>query len=50
MNLTHLLAFYEAARTGSVSSGADVLHVSQPAISREITQAFFDLVLDAAVE
>jgi DNA-binding transcriptional LysR family regulator len=38
MNFTHLLAFYEVARAGSVSAGAEVLHVSQPAITREIKE------------
>ncbi|HEY1995858.1 LysR substrate-binding domain-containing protein [Paraburkholderia sp.] len=36
MNFTHLLAFYEVARAGSVSAGALRLHVSQPAVTREI--------------
>ena len=36
MNFTHLLAFYEVARAGSVSAGAQRLHVSQPAVTREI--------------
>lgn len=36
MNFTHLLAFYEVARAGSVSAGAERLHVSQPAVTREI--------------
>jgi Mn-dependent DtxR family transcriptional regulator len=38
LNFTHLLAFYEVARAGSVSAGAEVLHVSQPAITREIKE------------
>jgi DNA-binding transcriptional LysR family regulator len=38
MDFAHLLAFYEVARAGSVSAGADVLHVSQPAITREIKE------------
>jgi DNA-binding transcriptional LysR family regulator len=36
MNFTHLHAFYEVARAGSVSAGADRMHVSQPAVTREI--------------
>ncbi|WP_207005145.1 LysR family transcriptional regulator [Trinickia mobilis] len=36
MNFTHLFAFYEVARAGSVSAGAERLHVSQPAVTREI--------------
>jgi DNA-binding transcriptional LysR family regulator len=38
MNFTHLLAFYEVARAGSVSAGAERLHVSQPAVTREIRE------------
>lgn len=38
MNFTHLLAFYEVARAGSVSAGALRLHVSQPAVTREIRE------------
>jgi DNA-binding transcriptional LysR family regulator len=38
MNFTHLLAFYEVARAGSVSAGAQRLHVSQPAVTREIRE------------
>jgi DNA-binding transcriptional LysR family regulator len=38
MNFTHLLAFYEVARAGSVSAGAARLHVSQPAVTREIRE------------
>jgi DNA-binding transcriptional LysR family regulator len=36
MNFTHLFAFYQVARAGSVSAGADRLCVSQPAVTREI--------------
>jgi len=36
MNFTHLAAFYAVARAGSVSAGAAQLHVSQPAVTREI--------------
>jgi DNA-binding transcriptional LysR family regulator len=36
MNFTHLAAFYAVARAGSVSAGAVQLHVSQPAVTREI--------------
>ncbi|GAB5100683.1 LysR family transcriptional regulator [Caballeronia insecticola] len=38
MNFTHLLAFYEVARAGSISAGAQRLHVSQPAVTREIRE------------
>ncbi|GLU35006.1 LysR family transcriptional regulator [Trinickia caryophylli] len=38
MNFTHLFAFYEVARAGSISAGAERLHVSQPAVTREIRE------------
>jgi DNA-binding transcriptional LysR family regulator len=38
MNFVHLLAFYEVARAGSISAGAQRLHVSQPAVTREIRE------------
>ena len=38
MNFTHLLAFYEVARAGSISAGAEKLRVSQPAVTREIKE------------
>jgi hypothetical protein len=38
MNFIHLYAFYEVARAGSVSGGAERLHVSQPAVTREIRE------------
>jgi DNA-binding transcriptional LysR family regulator len=38
MNFTHLFAFFEVARAGSISAGAERLHVSQPAVTREIRE------------
>ena len=38
MNFTHLLAFFEVARAGSISAGAQRLRVSQPAVTREIKE------------
>jgi len=38
MNFTHLLAFFEVARAGSVAGGAQRLRISQPAVSREIRE------------
>lgn len=38
MNFTHLFAFYEVARAGSLSGGAQRLRVSQPAVSREVRE------------
>jgi DNA-binding transcriptional LysR family regulator len=52
MNFTHLFAFFEVARAGSISAGAERLHVRQPAITREIREledrlglALFDRLL-----
>lgn len=36
MNLHHLAVFHSVARTGSLSRASDVLHVTQPALSREL--------------
>ena len=38
MNFTHLFAFFEVARAGSISAGAERLHVSQPAVTWEIRE------------
>lgn len=38
MNFIHLFAFYEVARAGSISAGAERLRVSQPAVTREIRE------------
>ena len=36
MNLHHLAVFYAIAETGSISAAAQRLHISQPALSREL--------------
>jgi DNA-binding transcriptional LysR family regulator len=38
MNFTHLFAFFQVARAGSICAGADRLCVSQPAVTREIKE------------
>jgi DNA-binding transcriptional LysR family regulator len=38
INFTHLYAFYEVAKAGSVSGGAEKIRVSQPAVTREIRE------------
>jgi len=38
MNLTHLAAFFSVAETGSVTAASERLHVSQPALTREIRE------------
>jgi DNA-binding transcriptional LysR family regulator len=38
MNFTHLFAFYEVARAGGISAGAERMRVSQPAVTREIRE------------
>ncbi|CAM4043440.1 LysR family transcriptional regulator [Roseateles saccharophilus] len=38
MNFTHLAAFQAVVETGSVTAAAERLHVSQPALTREIRQ------------
>lgn len=38
MNFTHLAAFHAVAETGSVTAAAARLHVSQPALTREIRE------------
>lgn len=38
LNFTHLAAFHAVAETGSVTAAAERLHVSQPALTREIRE------------
>ncbi|MXN78904.1 LysR family transcriptional regulator [Burkholderia sp. 4701] len=38
MNFTHLAAFYAVVETGSVTAASERLHVSQPALTREIRE------------
>jgi LysR family transcriptional regulator, low CO2-responsive transcriptional regulator len=38
MNFTHLAAFHAVAESGSVTAAAERLHVSQPALTREIRE------------
>lgn len=38
MNFTHLAAFYSVVETGSVTAASERLHVSQPALTREIRE------------
>lgn len=38
MNFTHLAAFHAVAETGSVTAASERLHVSQPALTREIRE------------
>ena len=38
MNFTHLAAFHSVVRAGSVTAAAEKLHVSQPALTREIRE------------
>jgi DNA-binding transcriptional LysR family regulator len=38
MNLHHLAIFHETARTGSISACAERLHISQPAVSRQLQE------------
>jgi DNA-binding transcriptional LysR family regulator len=38
MNLNHLAIFHAVAQTGSVSRGADRLMISQPAVSKQLSQ------------
>ena len=38
MNLHHLRIFLAVADTGSISAGAQRLHISQPAVTREIRE------------
>lgn len=47
MNLHHLKVFLAVADAGSISAGAEQLHISQPAVTREIREleARLDLIL-----
>lgn len=38
MNLNHLAIFYAIAETGSVSAAAQKLHISQPAVSKQLRE------------
>lgn len=38
MNLHHLLVFHTIAKTGSITSSSKKLHISQPALSRELKE------------
>src|SRR5690606_41972834 len=38
MNLHHLKVFLAVAEAGSISRGAESLHISQPAVTREIRE------------
>ena len=38
MNFTHLLAFFEVARAGSISAGAEHQHVNQTTVTRKIRE------------
>ncbi|MES2462682.1 MAG: LysR family transcriptional regulator, partial [Armatimonadota bacterium] len=38
MNLNHLNLFYAVAEEGSVSKGAERLHISQPAVSKQLAE------------
>jgi len=38
MNLHHLKVFLAVAETGAISAGAERLHISQPAVTREIRE------------
>lgn len=38
MNLHHLLVFHTIAKTGSITSSSKQLHISQPALSRELKE------------
>ena len=38
MNLHHLKVFLAVAESGSISAGAERLHISQPAVTREVRE------------
>lgn len=38
MNLNHLAIFHAVAQTGNVSQGAERLHISQPAVSKQLQE------------
>nr|MDQ2686871.1 LysR family transcriptional regulator [Armatimonadota bacterium] len=38
MNLNHLAIFHAIARAGSITLGAEQLHISQPAVSKQLQE------------
>ena len=38
LNWNHLALFYAAARSGKISAGAEQMHVSQPAVTKQIQE------------
>ncbi len=46
MNLHHLAVFHAVARSGRVSTASEQLHISQPAVSRQVRELEANLGLD----